>query len=108
MRITPTGSKRHDLAATLVTAGEVVIENCVPEHVRTPILKLQRRAQGSRVSEPVVVAGPKRPMSVSINNAMPGLSNRPQPQMAVITASRSRVTAIRETIFEAGSAMPMN
>jgi UDP-N-acetylglucosamine 1-carboxyvinyltransferase len=90
------------MAATLVTAGEVVIENCVPEHVRTPILKLQEA--GARIEESqnrLYVAGPKRPMSVSIETMpYPGFPTDLQPQMAVIAALANGVTAIRETIFE--------
>ncbi len=90
------------MAATLVTAGEVVIENCVPEHVRTPILKLQEA--GARIEEAqnrLYVAGPKRPKAVSIETMpYPGFPTDLQPQMAVIAALASGVTAIRETIFE--------
>jgi UDP-N-acetylglucosamine 1-carboxyvinyltransferase len=90
------------MAATVVTAGEVVIENCVPEHVRTPILKLQET--GARIEESqnrLYVAGPKRPMAVSIETMpYPGFPTDLQPQMAVIAALANGVTAIRETIFE--------
>ncbi|NLU42360.1 MAG: UDP-N-acetylglucosamine 1-carboxyvinyltransferase [Firmicutes bacterium] len=90
------------MAATLVTAGEVVIENCVPEHVRTPILKLQEAgAQIEESQNRLFVAGPKRPKAVSIETMpYPGFPTDLQPQMAVIAALASGVTAIRETIFE--------
>jgi len=90
------------IAATLATGGEVVIENCVPEHLRTPILKfMEAGAEIEESQNRIYVKGPKRPKSFSIETLpYPGFPTDLQPQMAVVAGLADGVTSIRETIFE--------
>ncbi|NLH13092.1 MAG: UDP-N-acetylglucosamine 1-carboxyvinyltransferase [Firmicutes bacterium] len=90
------------IAAALATGGEVVIENCVPEHLRTPILKfMEAGAEIEESQNRIYVKGPKRPKSFSIETLpYPGFPTDLQPQMAVVAGLADGVTSIRETIFE--------
>lgn len=90
------------MAATVATGGEVVIENCVPEHLRTPILKLQEAgADIEEAQNRVYVKGPRRPRAISVETLpYPGFPTDLQPQMAVVAGLADGVTSIRETIFE--------
>jgi len=90
------------MVAAVITGGDVVIENVIPEHLEPVTAKL--RETGARVSvgeDRVRVRGTERPVPVDIRTMpFPGFPTDMQPQMMALLAIASGVSIITETIFE--------
>ena len=91
------------LAACGMTRGNIVLENCVPEHIKAVIDKLKETGMEITADGKTVKASmsKKRPMAVDIKTLpYPGFPTDMQAQlMAAMTTARG-VSAITETIFE--------
>jgi UDP-N-acetylglucosamine 1-carboxyvinyltransferase len=91
------------LAACGMTRGSIVLENCVPEHIKAVIDKLAETGMEIQCDGRTIKASmsKKRPLAVDIRTVpYPGFPTDMQAQlMASMTISRG-VSAITETIFE--------
>ncbi|MCX8110030.1 MAG: UDP-N-acetylglucosamine 1-carboxyvinyltransferase [Syntrophorhabdaceae bacterium] len=91
------------LIACGITRGNMVIEGCMPGHVKSLIDKLREAGMDITENEDTIKAAmtKKRPMAVDVKTApYPGFPTDMQAQiMALMTVSRG-VSAITETIFE--------
>ena len=88
--------------AAAMTGGEVIIDNAVPEHLRTVLIDL--RAAGAEIEESgsmLRVRGPKRCRAVDIETlAYPGFPTDLQPQFVAMLTKAEGVSTIVETRFE--------
>ena len=88
--------------AAAMTGGELIIENAVPEHLRTVIIDLQ--AIGAEVAESgsiLHVKGPTRCKAIDIETlAYPGFPTDLQPQFTAMLTTAEGVSSITETRFE--------
>ncbi len=91
------------LMAAGAAGGELVIENCIPEHLETVIIKL--KAAGLKIKE----AGPgrikvkKRGRLKSVDvktQPYPGFPTDLQAQIMVLMATAGKLSVVTETIFE--------
>ena len=90
------------MIAAAITQGEVLIENCNPQHVEPIILKLQEAQVDVKTEENSVHVRAKRPL-VAVNartHPYPGFPTDIQAQfMALMTLARGQ-SIIMETVFE--------
>lgn len=91
------------LAACGMTRGSIVLENCVPEHIKAVIDKLTETGMDIHCDGRTIKASmsKRRPLAVDIRTVpYPGFPTDMQAQlMAAMTTSKG-VSAITETIFE--------
>lgn len=89
--------------AAAITAGEVVISECVPDHLRMELRKLQD--SGCRVEagdDWVRVSGPKRPIAVNFATLpFPGFATDLHPQVVALLAVAEGTSVITENVYEA-------
>ena len=90
------------MIAAAITEGEVLIENCIPQHLEPIILKLQEAQVDVEVEETSILVRGGRPLQ-AINartHPYPGFPTDIQAQfMALMTMSRGQ-SIIMETVFE--------
>ena len=90
------------MAMAAVTRGEVIIENCIPEHVESITAKL--RETGTDIVEEkdrIIVRGPERLKAVDFKTLpYPGFPTDMQPQMMAAMCIAEGTSVITETIFE--------
>jgi len=90
------------MIAAAITQGDIIIENCIPQHVEPIILKLQEAQVGIEIEENkmrVLGKGPIRAVNVK-THPYPGFPTDIQAQfMALMTLAKER-SIIMETIFE--------
>lgn len=90
------------MIAAAITQGEVLIENCIPQHVEPIILKLQEAQVDVEIGDTSVRVRGSRPI-IAVNaktHPYPGFPTDIQAQfMALMTLSRGQ-SIIMETIFE--------
>lgn len=91
------------LAACGMTRGNIVLENCVPEHIKAVIDKLRETGMEITTDGKTIKAfmSKRRPLAVDVKTLpYPGFPTDMQAQvMAAMTTSKG-VSAITETIFE--------
>lgn len=91
------------LMAAGAAGGELVIENCVPEHLETVIIKLKAAGLKIKVidADKLKVKRRGRLRSVDIKTQpYPGFPTDLQAQIMVLMATAGRLSVITETIFE--------
>ena len=90
------------MIAAAITEGEVLIENCIPQHLEPIILKLQEAQVDVEVEDSSILVRGGRPLQ-AINartHPYPGFPTDIQAQfMALMTLSRGQ-SIIMETVFE--------
>ncbi len=90
------------MMAVAATQGEAVLENVMPEHLRTPIMKL--RETGVQVEEgetTIRVAAPEPIVSTDLETApYPGFPTDLQQPFGVLMSIARGTSIIRETIFD--------
>ena len=91
------------MVAACITGGEVLVENCIEEHVEAVIAKL--REAGARVEEAgdhrLHVFGPSRMRAVDFKTLpYPGFPTDMQPQIMSLMSLGMGTSVITETIFE--------
>ncbi len=90
------------MIAAAITRGELVIEDVVPEHLRSVTMKLQD--SGVKVEEEVAavrVAGRQRPRSVDAETApYPGFPTDVQQPFVALMSVAGGTSVVRETIFD--------
>ncbi|NLM37804.1 MAG: UDP-N-acetylglucosamine 1-carboxyvinyltransferase [Firmicutes bacterium] len=90
------------MVAVAATRGEAVLENVMPDHLRTPIMKL--RETGALVEEgetSIRVAAPEPLVSTDVETApYPGFPTDLQQPFGVLMSIASGTSIIRETIFD--------
>lgn len=90
------------MIAAAITRGELVIEDVVPEHLRSVTMKLQEA--GVKVEEGVAavrVAGRQRPRSVDAETApYPGFPTDVQQPFVALMSVAEGTSVVRETIFD--------
>ena len=90
------------MIAAAITEGEVLIENCIPQHLEPIILKLQEAQVDVEVEDSSILLRGGRPLQ-AINartHPYPGFPTDIQAQfMALMTLSRGQ-SIIMETVFE--------
>ena len=90
------------MAIAGITAGDVTIRGCMPEHIKAFLIKL--KAAGLKVEETadgVRAVGPARPNAVDIETApYPGFPTDMQAQFMALISKAQGTSIITETIFE--------
>lgn len=90
------------MMAVAATQGEAILENVMPEHLRTPIMKL--RETGVQVEEgetTIRVAAPEPIVSTDLETApYPGFPTDLQQPFGVLMSIARGTSIIRETIFD--------
>lgn len=90
------------MVAAAITRGELIIEDVVPEHLRSVILKLQEA--GIKVEEgvtSVLVTAGQRPRSVDVETApYPGFPTDVQQPFVALMSVAEGTSVVRETIFD--------
>lgn len=90
------------MAAVALVGGEILIDNCIPEHLDAVIAKL--RECGVTVREEVGrlhVAASGRPLAVDVKTLpYPGFPTDMQPQFMAVMCCARGTSMITETIFE--------
>ncbi|OGW71170.1 MAG: UDP-N-acetylglucosamine 1-carboxyvinyltransferase, partial [Nitrospirae bacterium RIFOXYC2_FULL_44_7] len=90
------------MAIAGITAGDVTIRGCMPEHIKAFLIKL--KAAGLKVEETadgVRAVGPARPNAVDIETApYPGFPTDMQAQFMALMSKAQGTSIITETIFE--------
>ena len=88
--------------AGAITAGEVTVTDCVPDHLRMELRKLQEA--GCRVDageDWVRVLGPKRPAALNFATLpFPGFATDLHPQMVALLATAEGTSVITENVYE--------
>lgn len=91
------------LAAAAVTRGNIIIENCIPEHLKAVIDKLRETGMDIVEEENTIKASmaKKKPTSVDIRTTpYPGFPTDMQAQILALMCIGKGVSAVTETIFE--------
>ncbi len=91
------------MAAACITGGEVIIENCIEEHVEAVVAKLQEA--GAHIEEAgdhtIFVRGPSRIRAIDFKTLpYPGFPTDMQPQVMSLMSLAAGTSVITETIFE--------
>ena len=88
--------------AGAITAGDVVVANCVPDHLRMELRKLQDAGCRLEAGEDWVrVLGPKRPSAVNFATLpFPGFATDLHPQMVALLAVAEGTSVITENVYE--------
>ena len=89
--------------AAAITAGEVVVGQCVPDHLRMELRKLQDAGCRVEAGEDWVrVLGPKRPNAVNFATLpFPGFATDLHPQVVALLAVADGTSVITENVYEA-------
>ncbi len=91
------------IMAVGAAGGELIIENCIPEHLETVILKLKAAGLKIKVidSDKIKVKKRGRLCSVDVKTQpYPGFPTDLQAQIMVLMATAGKLSVITETIFE--------
>jgi histidinol dehydrogenase len=91
------------LAACGMTRGSIVLENCVPEHIKAVIDKLTETGMEIHCDGRTIKASmsKRRPLAVDIRTVpYPGFPTDMQAQLMASMTTSKGVSAITETIFE--------
>ncbi|MDH3606916.1 MAG: UDP-N-acetylglucosamine 1-carboxyvinyltransferase [Acidimicrobiia bacterium] len=88
--------------AGAITAGEVTVADCVPDHLRMELRKLQEAGCGVEAGEDWVrVSGPKRPAALNFATLpYPGFATDLHPQMVALLATAEGTSVITENVYE--------
>lgn len=88
--------------AGAITAGEVLVTDCVPDHLRMELRKLQDAGCRLEAGEDWVrVLGPKRPTAVNFATLpFPGFATDLHPQMVALLAVADGTSVITENVYE--------
>lgn len=91
------------LVAGAITAGEVRVDHCVPEHLRMELRKLaDAGCDIERGEDWVALRGPIRPKPVDFATLpFPGFHTDMQPQMVALLSVASGTSVITENIYDA-------
>ena len=89
--------------AAAITAGEVVVARCVPDHLRMELRKLQDAGCRVEAGEDWFrVLGPKRPVSLNFATLpFPGFATDLHPQLVALLAVADGTSVITENVYEA-------
>ncbi|MEE8490019.1 MAG: UDP-N-acetylglucosamine 1-carboxyvinyltransferase [Acidimicrobiia bacterium] len=89
--------------AAAITAGEVVVSRCVPDHLRMELRKLQDAGCRVEAGEDWIrVLGPKRPNAVNFATLpFPGFATDLHPQVVALLAVADGTSVITENVYEA-------
>lgn len=89
--------------AGAITGGRVTVRNCVPDHLRMELRKMQ--AAGCEITttmDSITVAGPERPEAVDFATLpYPGFHTDMHPQMVAFLARASGTSLITENVYDA-------
>ncbi len=89
------------LVAGAMTGGQVTVENCVPEHLRMELRKLE--STGCRIEigqSHVTLTGPRRPTAVDIATLpYPGFHTDMHPQMVAYLSVADGTSMVTENIY---------
>ncbi len=90
------------ITAAAITAGEITIENVVPEHIDAVLEKLQQTGTTvKRQGGALIVKGPERPQPANVKTMpYPGFPTDMQAQFMALMSIASGTSIIKETIFE--------
>lgn len=90
------------MVAAVITGGDVLITNCIYDHLKPVIAKLQEC--GAKVFEDentIRVIGNNRPIGVDVKTLpYPGFPTDMQPQMTALLAVAEGTSVVTETVFE--------
>ncbi len=88
--------------AGAITAGEVTVADCVPDHLRMELRKLQEAGCRVEAGEDWVrVMGPKRPSALNFATLpYPGFATDLHPQMVALLATADGTSVITENVYE--------
>lgn len=88
--------------AGAITAGEVTVADCVPDHLRMELRKLQEAGCRVEAGEDWVrVSGPKRPVALNFATLpYPGFATDLHPQMVALLATAEGTSVITENVYE--------
>ncbi len=91
------------LVAAAATGGTVTVTDCVPEHLRMELRKLEEAGCGYETGKDwITVSGPERPMPVDFSTLpYPGFHTDMHPQMVALLAVASGTSVITENIYDA-------
>lgn len=90
------------MLAAAITQGDVTVKNVVPEHLRSPIIKMEEAGilVGEGINEIRVVAK-ERVMAVDVETApYPGFPTDLQQPFVALMSLASGTSVVRETIFD--------
>ncbi|MFQ5948076.1 MAG: UDP-N-acetylglucosamine 1-carboxyvinyltransferase [Acidimicrobiia bacterium] len=89
--------------AGAITGGEARVEDCVPEHLRMELRKLQEAGcEVESGKDWIAVSGPDRPRPVDfVTLPYPGFHTDMHPQMVAFLATASGTSVITENIYDA-------
>lgn len=90
------------MMAAAITGGDLTLKNVVPEHLRSPLLKMEEAGLliGEGINEIRVVAE-KRPLAVDMETApYPGFATDLQQPFVAVMSIASGTSVVRETIFD--------
>jgi UDP-N-acetylglucosamine 1-carboxyvinyltransferase len=87
--------------AGAITGGEVTVRDCVPDHLRMELRKLQTAGCDVQLGDDwFTVAGPERPMPVDFATLpYPGFHTDMHPQMVALLATASGTSIITENVY---------
>ncbi|NOX21280.1 MAG: UDP-N-acetylglucosamine 1-carboxyvinyltransferase [Nitrospirae bacterium] len=90
------------ITACAITAGEITIENAIPEHIDAVVVKLQEAGvRIKRQGNMLKVRGPDRPRPTNVKTMpYPGFPTDMQAQFMALMTIASGTSVITETIFE--------
>jgi UDP-N-acetylglucosamine 1-carboxyvinyltransferase len=91
------------LVAGAITGGEVTVENCVPDHLRMELRKLDEAGCEHEAGEASIrLRGPKRPRPVDCATLpYPGFHTDMHPQMVALMTLATGTSVITENIYDA-------
>ncbi len=89
--------------AGAITAGDVTVTGCVPEHLRMELQKLEEAGCGVERGEGWIrVKGPERPSAVDFSTLpFPGFHTDMQPQMVALLSIADGTSVITENLYDA-------
>jgi UDP-N-acetylglucosamine 1-carboxyvinyltransferase len=89
------------LVAGAMTGGTVTVENCIPEHLRMEMLKLEATGCIVKSTESsITVTGPDRPVGVDIATLpYPGFHTDMHPQMVAYLSVSEGTSIVTENIY---------
>jgi len=89
--------------ASAISGGDIVIEDCQPEHLRMELRKLEEAGCAiERLETSFRIAGPKRPRAVDFATLpFPGFHTDMQPQMVALLAVADGTSIVTENLYDA-------
>ncbi len=89
--------------ASAISGGDVVVEDCQPEHLRMELRKLEEAGcEIERLETSFRIAGPKRPRAVDFATLpFPGFHTDMQPQMVALLAIAEGTSIVTENLYDA-------